>query len=304
MAILQGLVNGADSGSPNKQALNPAIDKNKVISGLKSSLPKTKLSQGTTTWTENKIPEICVKEASNYGHSGNDMEAYDVHLSDCSQVFVLCRHKKSSISRDDMVETFSQIPLGMRQYLRQLVVVPGLLNNQWAGMTGSGTTVIADQQFNPYILAHEIAHSLDQYAGDGSGLSGGSTWKDAVGKDSAVVSDYGETNYGEDFADAAAFALYDIAVDSGLKSLSSNEGNIKNQISTVKSLLGDLIKPGAVKTCNRKFDNGKTTTKSGGSKKLRSEFSAKLIHKARVASGEEESSGGNDQSSLPLPPVM
>ncbi|CAJ2505106.1 Uu.00g125000.m01.CDS01 [Anthostomella pinea] len=136
----------------SKPALGPSLDRLSIAAKLESELTATKtVANSSSTWSSSTIPEAFQTEAANYGFNGDDMEAFDVQLEDCSEKWTFCRHQQASIQKHKIIELFSKLPLGMRNYVKHLVIIPGLLDGKWAGMTLAGISVFDDSQLNLYI---------------------------------------------------------------------------------------------------------------------------------------------------------
>ncbi|CAJ2505105.1 Uu.00g124990.m01.CDS01 [Anthostomella pinea] len=116
-------------------------------------------------------------------------------------------------------------------------------------------------------MAHEITHSLDGFSNPSGSLSDSSIWHDAVAQDAAIVSDYGKTNYIEDFAETGFLAHYENVNPGGLAQYSSAASQIQHQVSAAQQLLGDLIKPGGVTQWNHHGPSSPSVQK-GSAKRL------------------------------------
>lgn len=60
-------------------------------------------------------------EADEFGYQAYDMEVFNVKYTDCGDVWIMCRHKDTQITREDMIDTFGRMPVQARQYVRHVV---------------------------------------------------------------------------------------------------------------------------------------------------------------------------------------
>jgi hypothetical protein len=99
---------------------------------------------------------------------------YTLHLSainqlisltvQCSDPWLVCRHKEAPNDISAIAETFGRVPVRIRDWVRQILVLPG--GNSAFAVNGNvaffGTT---DE--NVDVVIHESAHCLDGFAAFG-----------------------------------------------------------------------------------------------------------------------------------------
>ena len=90
--------------APNtKPAISPAFDfAGAVETGLRQNLSPTQSTHDS--WGAGWILDYCKTEAKNYGFSPFDIEVFNVHYSDCSEPWIMCRHKSAKPSQIDMID--------------------------------------------------------------------------------------------------------------------------------------------------------------------------------------------------------
>ncbi|ORY61401.1 uncharacterized protein BCR38DRAFT_348108, partial [Pseudomassariella vexata] len=72
------------------------------------------------------IPEDCKKRTESYNYLHFEIDVYNVTYTDCDNPWILCRHKKSTTSKDHMINIFGSMPLGMREYARHILAMPDI----------------------------------------------------------------------------------------------------------------------------------------------------------------------------------
>lgn len=150
----------------------------------------------------------------------------------------------------------------MRQYLANLVIVPG---SKTAYTRGTVSTFFP-QYFDLGVACHEFSHILDSVAlkdavvdagyPAGSPFSETAMWQGAYEKDSAVPTEYARTNWVEDFADSGRYAISDITHPGGLAARNPSWTTIRNQIGAYRGRLEKVIFPSGGK-CTGKIDTTK-----------------------------------------------
>ncbi|KAH8892979.1 hypothetical protein GQ53DRAFT_610605, partial [Thozetella sp. PMI_491] len=215
------------------------------------------LAQKTFTsaaWGEGWIPQYCYSEANTYGLNPADFEVRNVKFSDCSGSWAVCRHKNSPETWTTIQTQLGKLPVGGRQYIRNIVVMP---NGVQTGVCG---WVIAWSQcitFNPGCLTpgvmfHELNHILDAAAlpdvtPSGMFYSDTSHWQGAYAKDPSIPTDYARNSWHENFAEAARWTLSNIIHPGGLAAYNSEWSKIANVVGNYASRMEDILFPASGK---------------------------------------------------------
>ena len=152
-------------------------------------------------------------------------------------------------------QLFGQIPVGMREYVADLVANPAA--NAVAYTVGAYTVIFGDW-FHLGTMAHEFTHVLDlialeEYVSDPGSqpFSDTSYWQTPQDRDTALPTGYAATTWQEDFAEAGRVALSDIVVPGGLAGINPNSSQIQWQVDTYKDYLQSTIFP-SVGSCTGK----------------------------------------------------
>ncbi|XXH02644.1 hypothetical protein Hte_009025 [Hypoxylon texense] len=184
-------------------AIEPGFDfQGDIENGLKENLPFTKYR--LEFFTEGEMPLDCKNGAEERNYSTSNIDVFKVFYEDCGQPWIMCRHKEADIDADEMATVFGEMPLGMREFVKHVMVVkpeglPGA-----AALSAGDSIYISDTAYKHFIFAHEISHSIDSHqevpgvtpAGQG-GLSSTDTWREEYSKDSATTSPYAHTSWAE-----------------------------------------------------------------------------------------------------------
>ena len=151
-------------------------------------------------WEWNWLPKSCAFEANETGFHPADFEAAKVWYEDCAASWTICRHKLAEPSFNNILDvtkpssppnipqplttplpsqTISRIPVGMRQYIDNLILLPPQPNTTTtstakhpqappkpkpllpAAYTRTATIVVTHTHLTLGVLLHEIAHILD-----------------------------------------------------------------------------------------------------------------------------------------------
>lgn len=67
--------------------------------------------------TSGWIPSDCNGYASSHNVSASDFIIYQVQYSDCSDPWIMCYHKDSETSIENMAKQFGRIPIQMREWV-------------------------------------------------------------------------------------------------------------------------------------------------------------------------------------------
>lgn len=152
---------------------------------------------------------------------------------------------------------------------RHLVGLPGNVS-PWGAQTTYDGDIRVFTGIDMPLLLHEVSHSMDWHAvpGHGDTFSSSSIWSDAYNRDSRTPTDYGRTNWMEDFAEAGKCGVADANLKGGFGSITYYWSTIQNQYKTYEQYFGSFIKPGG--TCPRRFANSPTVPTNGNSKRTES----------------------------------
>ncbi|KAH8896619.1 hypothetical protein GQ53DRAFT_639409 [Thozetella sp. PMI_491] len=221
----------------SKPAIKPSFDLDGTMeTQLRNTLPTHSFT--VTTWAPGFVPQACKTEATSNSVSAADFAVLNVTYSDCADPWVVCRHKDSPVSQTDSLTYFGQIPVGMRQYVRNLIAMPTSSN---VAYTVGAYTVVFGDWFHIGTMAHEFTHILDTVAltqyvtTPGSPFSNTARWQSQENKDTALPTGYAASSWQEDFAEAGRVALTDMIVSGGLASINPNSSQIAVQVSTCTS---------------------------------------------------------------------
>ncbi|KAF5365290.1 hypothetical protein D9758_005478 [Tetrapyrgos nigripes] len=142
------------------------------------------------------------------------MTAYSVFFDDCGAAFIVCRCDNANMSLDMIRDRLSRVPVGLRQYLASVVVLPGDEARAYTLRSGD-VHIFGDAGVN--IWVHESMHAYDFTILDPHHpLSDYSVWKRAIQADSCVPDDYSATNAVEDFAQMGVIKMYTLANNGAL----------------------------------------------------------------------------------------
>ncbi|KAM7197428.1 hypothetical protein V8F20_006573 [Naviculisporaceae sp. PSN 640] len=210
-------------------------------------------------WSEYWIPEHCLEEAEYNNLSGDDFEVRTVRYDDCAAPWVVCRHRLARDEWDTILSTLGQVPVGMRQYLANLVILPSASGSREmakaAAYTRGAVMVFTPSHFKLGVIFHELSHILDTFSLSSyivsQGLGNSTTpfsqtflWKSAYTNDTHVPTPYARTSFKEDFADIGRWTMSDIAhrpADGGLSLYSSGWEGCKWQIQCFKQFMVPII---------------------------------------------------------------
>jgi hypothetical protein len=160
-----------------------------------------------------------------------------------------------------------------------LVATPNLHDGA-AAFTYSNGDCVVESRPGLSTLIHETSHSLDWHALEqfSTPFSGTKLWQDSYKQDSHTPTEYGRTNWMEDFAEAGMVGVYDKVVPGGFRSIAKNSYQIIHQYTTYQGYLGGTISPGG--TCTKRFNDSvavqlaetHATQKAGVRPKFHSKF--------------------------------
>ncbi|KAK0730227.1 hypothetical protein B0H67DRAFT_652072 [Lasiosphaeris hirsuta] len=211
-----------------------------------------------TTWDDvpdkrDQIPVACTGAFDDWlaPFKSADFTVYEVLYNDCDQPFHLCYHKdvsQNTIGPIGMIYNWGLVPIGMRQYVGNAVVIPIPNDPNLPGRTAhqAGPSVVFQEDFfvRWSVIAHELSHSVDMYKSSTPGLrfSESAEWRTAVGDDSHLSSVYGRSNYVEEFAEIGIMAAYDIGSEGRLPDVEPDWTKVEHQLDFVTKVFGtDLM---------------------------------------------------------------
>ncbi|KAI2472217.1 hypothetical protein F4781DRAFT_438438 [Annulohypoxylon bovei var. microspora] len=258
-----------DTGTtiPSKPDLLPTIeppfDFNNIIEkGLSDNLEPTKYH--INFLTDNRIPTECMNYAKERNHGPDEFEIFEIYYEDCHAPWVMCRLKEAKVNATTIAEVFGKMPLGMREFIRHMIVfkpkdLPGA-----AAWNCGDVMAISDDSFRLYVIAHEISHSLDSHVaipnvtppGKG-GLSTSKRWAEQYGLDNATVSDYARTMWPENLAETGIIALYNIVVPNGVANLKNDPHRVFHQFATYTTYYRDIMTPRNKPSCTHRLPDSK-----------------------------------------------
>ena len=211
-----------------------------------------------STWNPGWIPQDCSNIIFTANLSNTDVDVYNVQYEDCSTPWIICRHKDSPNSLEQLLDTFSQVPVRARQFVRHVVALPDKKDTGSHAYNSNGNIALFNEAASHVaVLVHETGHSLDllgAYSIDH--LSTSQNWTDAMAKDSKVPDGYAQSNVREDVAQNTVVAAFDINVPGGFGKIQPKAGEIWNQYFLIEkeaSIAGNLLNPGG--KCGRRLTN-------------------------------------------------
>ncbi|KAL4928509.1 uncharacterized protein BDV17DRAFT_263605, partial [Aspergillus undulatus] len=171
----------------------------------------------------------------------------------CADPWLFCRHKEVEVPIETAAETFSKVPVRIRDWVRQVLLFPG--GNSAFAINGN-VAFIGTTSENIDVMLHEAGHGLDGFAAFGENLSESEGFLAAYDADTHVPDDYARTSQAENVAQNVVVAVYDSNVEGGFPGIQEQYTAIENQYSYIKNLGGDNLIPGG--TCNRHLENSET----------------------------------------------
>lgn len=80
------------------------------------------VSATSDKWDGSTVPSDCKGFAEDQKLNAADIETYNVTYSDCADPWVLCRHKDTPVDLNTIISVFGQVPVGMRDWVKQYVL--------------------------------------------------------------------------------------------------------------------------------------------------------------------------------------
>lgn len=238
---------------------NPQLDSNyeaRANNDLYRDLPAH--SYTWQNWDNNYIPQSLTSiyyPSDSFKYSVYDVETRNVQFSDCPHSNAVSRHKGASQSWTEILDMMSRVPVGMRQYISNVLVLPR--DAVTVGAYAGGTTVVFNGAYVTLgVWAHESVHVLDIAAlndvvtsagyASGTRYSTTSMWSGAYDKDSHVITAYGKSaGHVENFAEIGRWELSDTSLPGGIGTYIGNNWSLfVNQLYNYKDRLGRKVFPG------------------------------------------------------------
>ncbi|KAK0737248.1 hypothetical protein B0T21DRAFT_401278 [Apiosordaria backusii] len=228
----------------DKPPIKPAFSEEVQDKHLRSDYPRGPWK--SKPWADGWLPNHCIEEAEFNKLYPLDFEVRDVWFKDCGVPWTVCRHKDAKEKWRSILDTLSAVPVGMRQYIANLVILPGATEAgqnatiQAAAYTRGSVLVFTPTYFKLGVLFHEVTHIMDMVAlapflqqqgfPEGMPFSRTKYWKYAYGNDTAVPTPYSRASWQEDFADAGRWAMSHVSRFRGLREYSKGWEACRTQI--------------------------------------------------------------------------
>ncbi|KAK0711908.1 hypothetical protein B0H67DRAFT_492008 [Lasiosphaeris hirsuta] len=242
------------SAEINKPAIQPPFSESVQDKDFRANLPYRRWRY--QEWSNYWIPKHCLEEAESNKLSPADFTVRDVWYEDCVAAWTICRHNNAKEPWESIINTLSQVPVGMRSHVANLIILPGPAPGleDAAAYTRGSILAFTPSYFRLGVLFHEFTHILDMVAlqgavasrgyPDGTPFSRTHLWKWAIQNDTAVPTPYARATLEEDFADAGRWAMSDMTRGGrGLADYSAGWAECRNQIWGYEAWLGEVIFP-------------------------------------------------------------
>ncbi|KAJ1323990.1 hypothetical protein MN608_10049 [Microdochium nivale] len=235
----------------SKQVISPELSRNQIYDRIMNHMPPTQ--SHWDQWGAGWIFADCANFARERGQNPADYEVFNVHYTDCSEPWIMCRHRSSKVDQIRMIDYFGRLPVRVRQHVKHFIVSYDI--GGAAGLYWGGNIAMDDDSFDMYVLIHEAAHALDFSALRqwGSPFSQTQQWQGEWAKDSRIPTGYAATNWVENFGESGPIGLFDRYVPGGIGTIQPNWNQIFHQYATFQGYLGDTINYGG--TCASRFAN-------------------------------------------------
>ncbi|KAI1404742.1 hypothetical protein F4819DRAFT_483239 [Hypoxylon fuscum] len=246
------------TGDPSTlPAISPPFDyEGSIEKGLQESLPLTQFT--IDYFSHGEIPQDCKDRAKDH-YNASDFEVFSVTYEDCGQPWIMCRLKSANVSADTMATTFGQMPLGMREFVKHVMVVKPEALPGAAAISSGDTIMVTDESYRLFIFAHEMSHSIDSHQevpwvtppGKG-GLSISKHWQDEYSEDNATISGYARSSWSENLAETGIVALFHNVVPNGVHALAHDPSSVYHQYATYQTAYRDIITPTKERNCTHR----------------------------------------------------
>ncbi|KAK8879711.1 conidiation-specific protein [Apiospora arundinis] len=243
----------------SKPPLRPNFDDFQPI--LASVLPETHYN--IAQWASGWIPSDCKGYAKDHNVKAEDFITYQVQYADCSDPWIMCYHKNSEISMDNIAIQFGRLPVQMREWVKHVVTIPD--STGWAYMDGANTVYMKPSDKMQTTMVHETAHAVDLNGGyNGTVLSGSAIWTGNYSLDSHVPDPYSRTDTVEDIAQNTVIAVLNENApgpNGGFATIEPNWTKVFNQYDTIITQArhagrgNSMIVPGQNVACVHRMPN-------------------------------------------------
>ncbi|KAI1851136.1 hypothetical protein JX265_013254 [Neoarthrinium moseri] len=243
LSVLYSLALAADS--PNKTTVSPPFNYTRIDADLRF-LPPPDSTFLRREWISGIMPQACRDFAILKNLTLGDFSVYEFVFADCARPWVMCQHKESSVKINDLAYTISTTPVLMRQRVRHYMAV-GNTHDGAAATWSKGDIAFRLDFTQPSIVLHETSHGMDHLALNdfGSPFSATDAWRKNIAADAAVVSDYSNVNWKENFAESTVIAIYDRAMKmsggGGVEAIQGSWRQVYHAYTVVQAFLGDQI---------------------------------------------------------------
>ncbi|AEO68706.1 uncharacterized protein THITE_2011836, partial [Thermothielavioides terrestris NRRL 8126] len=246
----------------DKPVITPPFSEAAQELDLENELPV--VSWRHEPWEPNWLPEACVTEANHTGFRAADFEAVEVWYTDCAASWTVCRHKRADESWLYVLDTLGRIPVGMRQYISNAVIVPRPAHSAVRppkrlpyayARPALGVLTFMPSYFTPGVILHETGHLLDVLCpaltttipntDATAAFSHSALWQTALAASPALPTRYAATSLAESFADAVRWAVSAVAHGprGGLADYSPGWAGCAPLVHVVRALLEGVIWP-------------------------------------------------------------
>ncbi|KAK7943503.1 uncharacterized protein PG986_012616 [Apiospora aurea] len=268
LLISLGLAVATTNGATAKVDIWARLDKpavRKDFTGfeplLVANLPETKYN--ISVWARGWIPSDCNGYADSHNVSAADFIIYQVQYNDCGDPWIMCYHKDSETSIENIAKQFGRIPIQMREWVKHVVTIPDKMG--WAYMDKGNTVFMRPTDSMVTTMIHETAHAVDLNGGyGGSLLSGSALWADNYAQDSHVPDDYSATDTVEDVAQSTVVAVLNENVqgpNGGFATIEPNWQAVFHQYATITTQArnygrgNSMLVPGENVACAHRLPN-------------------------------------------------
>ncbi|KAF2124155.1 hypothetical protein P153DRAFT_390702 [Dothidotthia symphoricarpi CBS 119687] len=207
-----------------------------------------------TPWDNGKINYACKKIFTTEDYKLEDIEMFHVTYDDCYMPWVMCRHKDAQHTMNSTAHAIASIPVGMRQYLRHVVVLPKDDPELGPDFYNDFDSIILKGNTSLHNIIAAIAKSLGTYgAQQGNGYWNTQSWLDAYHKDTAVLNPTCQINEEENFAQMTVVAIADYQRPGTWEPYRIPEFHkIRNQVQHIRQDLGKHFEVGTGNRCTRR----------------------------------------------------
>ncbi|KAK3898221.1 hypothetical protein C8A05DRAFT_19148 [Staphylotrichum tortipilum] len=154
----------------DKPAVTPPFDEAAQDQDFQNILPLVPWTH--ERWDPGWLPQSCVTEAAYTGFGAAGFEAVEVWYEDCATSWTVCRHERADESWFYILDTLSQVPVGLRQYISVLVIAPRAVYSALKppkelpfayARPRTGVLTFMPSRLKLGVLFHETAHILDNF---------------------------------------------------------------------------------------------------------------------------------------------